>query len=282
VSRTGTTTSDRTGRSRRSGSGRPAPSRGAAGRGGAGRAGTGSVTPLPSRRSPARSRRRRPLQIGLAVLVAVALLWLLLAGPLLAVRSVNIDGLRTLPADQVREAAGIDDGTPLLRVDVGAAESRLAELPQIASVEVTRGWPDSVVITLVERVPVAVVGPPEERSLIDADGVLFDLVTGTPPDGVVPLDVEDPRPGDPTTLAALAAVSALPVEVREGVAGAAATGPDDITLTLDDGTLVVWGDATRSAAKAAALGGLVEQIGSGALEPADTIDVSTPDAVVLR
>lgn len=279
MSRTGTTTSDRTGRPRRSGSGRPAP-----GRGGAGRAGTGSVTPLPSRRSPARSRRRRqrPLQIGLAVLVAVALLWLLFAGPLLAVRSVNIDGLRTLPADQVREAAGIDDGTPLLRVDVEAAESRLAELPQIASVEVTRGWPDSVVVTLVERVPVAVVGPPEERSLIDADGVLFDLVTGTPPDGVVPLDVEDPRPGDPTTLAALAAVSALPVEVREGVSGAAATGPDDITLTLDDGTLVVWGDASGSAAKAAALSGLVEQIGSGALEPADTIDVSTPDAVVLR
>ena len=268
MSRAGTTTRDRTGRSRRSDRRRQA----------------ASVTPTPPRGKPARPRRRRlrTVQLCLAVIALVAVGWLLFAGPLLVVRSLQVDGLRILPAEQVREAAGIRSGTPLLRVDVDGAEARVAALPQVASVEVTRGWPDSVVITLVERVPVAVVGPPEERSLIDADGVLFDMVTGTPPDGVVPLDVEDPRPGDPTTLAALAAVSALPVEVREGVAGAAATGPDDITLTLDDGTLVVWGDATGSAAKAAALGGLVEQIGSGALEPADTIDVSTPDAVVLR
>jgi cell division protein FtsQ len=77
-------------------------------------------------------------------------------------------------------------------------------------------------------------------------------------------------------------VSALPVDIREGVAGAAATGPEDISLTLNDGTLVTWGDATESAAKAAALGALIEQLASGALEPAETIDVSTPDAVVLR
>lgn len=268
MNRAGTTTRDRTGGSRRS-----AQRRGAA----------GSVTSLPSRRRPARPRRpRRPVRLGLTVLALVAVIWLLFAGPLFTVRSLQVDGLRGLPAEQVREAAGIEQGTPLLRVDVDVAEARVGALPQIASVEVTRGWPDSVVITVVERVPVAVVGPPGARSLIDADGVLFDLVTGAPPDGVVPLDVADPRPGDPTTLAALAAVSALPVEVRKGVAGAAASGPEDISLTLDDGTLVRWGDATESTEKAAALGALMEQLGSGALEPADTIDVSTPDAVVLR
>jgi cell division protein FtsQ len=273
MSRTGMTTRDRTGRSRRTSPRRTSPGRSAA-----------AVTPLPSRRKPARTvrRRRRPVQLGLALVAAAALLWLLFAGPLLTVSSLQVDGLRTLPAEQVREAAGIDRGTPLLRVDVDAAEARVARLPQIASVEVTRGWPDSVVITVVERVPVAIVGPPGERSLVDAEGVLFDMVTGEPPAGVVPLDVANPRPGDPTTLAALAAISALPVEVREGVAGAAATGPEDIALTLDDGTEVRWGDASESAAKAAALGGLIEQLASGALEPAETIDVSTPGAVVLR
>lgn len=273
MSRTGTTTRDRTGRSRRTSPRRTSPGRTAA-----------SVTPLPSRRKPVRAvrRRPRPVQLGLALVALAALLWLLFAGPLLTVSSLQVDGLRTLPAEQVREAAGIDRGTPLLRVDVEAAEGRVARLPQIASVEVTRGWPDSVVITVVERVPVAIVGPPGERSLVDAEGVLFDMVTGEPPAGVVSLDVADPRPGDPTTLAALAAISALPVDVRDGVAGAAATGPEDIALTLDDGTEVRWGDASESAAKAAALGGLIEQLASGALEPAETIDVSTPDAVVLR
>ncbi|TFV57773.1 UNVERIFIED_ORG: FtsQ-type POTRA domain-containing protein [Bacillus sp. AZ43] len=210
------------------------------------------------------------------------LAWLLLAGPVLAVRAVEVDGLVTLPADQVQEAAGIDPGTPLLRVDVAAAEARVARLPQIADVVVTRDWPDSVVITVVERVPVAVVGEPGERSLVDAEGVLFDMVTGSPPDGVVPLEVASPGPGDRATRAGIAAVGALPVAVRERVASAAATSPDDITLTLDDGTEVLWGDASGSDEKSAALAGLLQQFDDGALEPASTIDVSTPDAVVLR
>jgi cell division protein FtsQ len=218
----------------------------------------------------------------LAVVAAAALSWLLFAGPLLAVRDVQVDGLRTLPAELVREAAGVDRGTPLLRLDVDAAEARVARLPQVASVEVTRGWPDSVVITVVERVPVAIVGPLGERSLIDANGVVFDLVTGEPPAGVVPLDVADPAPGDPTTMAALAAVSALPVELRERVTVAGAATPDTITLELTDGTVVLWGDESESDAKAETLEALLQQLASGALEPAGTIDVSTPEAVVLR
>jgi cell division protein FtsQ len=158
----------------------------------------------------------------------------------------------------------------------------VARLPQVASVEVTRNWPDSVVVTVVERVPVAVVGPPERRSLVDADGVLFDTVTGSAPEGVVPLEVATPGPDDPATLAGTAALSELPDAVREQVEGAAAAGPDDISLTLTDGTLVLWGDASESGAKAAALVGLLQQIDAERLEPAATIDVSTPDAVVLR
>ena len=211
-----------------------------------------------------------------------ALVWLLLAGPVLAVRTVQVYGAGMLPEDVLRESAGIEVGTPLLRVDVDAAEERVAALPQVASVAVARGWPSSVVITVVERVPVAIVGEPGRRSLVDAEGVLFDAVTGQAPEGVVPLDVARPGADDPTTMAGLAAVSALPEEVRRNVVGAAATSPEDISLTLIDGTLVRWGDAGRSSAKAAALAGLIEQIEAGTLEPAATIDVSTPSAVVLR
>jgi cell division protein FtsQ len=218
-----------------------------------------------------------------AALAAVgAVLWLLLGSPVLGVRAVQVDGGVSLPADQVREAAGIERGTPLLRVDVDATEDRVAALPQVASVEVTRGWPDTVVITLVERVPVAVVGEAGNRSLIDADGVLFDIVSGQPPAGVVPLAVEHPGPGDPATLAGVAAVGALPDDVRSQVSLASATADGEITLTLADGTLVHWGGPDESDEKAAALGGLIEQLAAGSLEPAAEIDVSTPSAVVLR
>jgi cell division protein FtsQ len=267
VNRTGTTTRDRTGRSRRPAERRP----------------PAAVTPL-ARRRPVRPhhRHRRPIQLAVAVLALVAVVWLLLASPVLGVSTVQVDGVTTLPADQVRETAGIDPGTPLLRVDVEAARARIARLPQVASVEVTRGWPRTVVVTVVERVPIAIVGEPGGRSLVDAEGVLFDTVTGEPPAGVVPLDVADPGPGDPSTRAALAAVGALAADLRREVASAAAATPEDISLTLTDGTLVRWGGPEESDRKGAALAALLKQLADGGLEPAATIDVSTPTAVVLR
>lgn len=291
MSRSGSTTRDRNGASRRRaegrGSGRRGPERAGNQRRGGTRRPDGPVTPLARRgrrggRGDLPGSRRRWLQAAAALVAVAALAWLLLAGPVLAVRAVHVDGLTTLPGDQVQEAAGIGTGTPLLRVDLGAAEARVARLPQVASVEVTRDWPDSVVITVVQRVPVAVVGDPGQRSLVDADGVLFDTVTGAAPEGVVPLDVATPGPDDPAMRTGIAALVSLPAEVREQVTSAAATSPDDLSLTLTDGTVVRWGDASESRAKSAALVGLVEQIAAGSLEPAETIDVSTPDAVVLR
>lgn len=241
------------------------------------------MTPLPSRRRRrTASRKRRPIQAAVAVVGMAVVAWVLWGSPLLAVRTVQVDGVTTLPAEQVRETAGVAEGTPLLRVDVSAAQERVAQLPQVDTVEVTRGWPSTVVITVVERTPVAVVGTPGRRSLVDARGVLFDTITGDPPEGVVPLDVANPGPDDPPTMAALGALTALPADVREGVAGAAATSAEDVSLTLDDGTVVRWGTPEETEEKAAALTAVLEQIEAGSLEPAGTIDVSTPDAVVLR
>ncbi len=234
------------------------------------------------RDTPAARRRRRLVAVAVAVAVLATAWWVGWVGPLLAVHAVRVDGATTLTADQVRTAAGVPDGTPLLRVDVAGAEARVARLPQVADVSVTRGWPRSVVVTVVERRPVAVVEQAGRRSLVDASGVLFDTVTGDAPDGVVPLDVPSPGPDDPVTRAALGALVSLPAEVRAQVAGAVATTGEDVTLALTDGRTVVWGGADSTGGKAAALVALLAQLDSGALDPAATIDVSAPDAVVLR
>jgi cell division protein FtsQ len=198
------------------------------------------------------------------------------------VRTVQVDGVGTLSAEQVVQAAGIAPGTPLVRVDTGTAASRVAALPQVAAVEVTRGWPQTVVVTLVERVPVAVVEDAGSRSLVDRDGILFDTITGDPPAGVVPLTVPDPGPDDAATTAALGALTSLPRDVRDQVTGVSATSADDVTLILTDGRTVLWGSADQTDRKSRVLDGLLDQIEAGTLEPAGTLDVSTPDAVVLR
>lgn len=222
------------------------------------------------------------MQLTAAAIGVAAVVWLLLISPVLGVTSVRVDGVTSLPADQVREAAGIAPGTPLLRVDVAAARARIARLPQVAKVEVTRGWPHTVVVTVVQRVPVAVVGEPGQRTLVDAHGVLFDTITGAPPAGVVPLDLASPGPGDRATMAALAAVEAMSTDLRKRVASVAVPSAEDITLTLTDGTVVQWGGPEESDRKGSALAATLEQLADEKLDPAKTIDVSTPEAVVLR
>jgi cell division protein FtsQ len=230
-----------------------------------------------------RSRaHRRAVRAGLAVLAVATVAWVLFAGPLLAVRTVQVDGAGSLTAARVRQAAGVAEGTPLLRVDVDAVRGRVALLPQVASVQVSRGWPATLVITLAERVPVAVVQAGDARWLVDRDGVPFERLSGGPPRGVVPLDVAHPGPADPATRAALAALVALPAPVREGVARAAATTDQDVRLSLSDGTTVLWGDAADSPRKASVLAALLGQMKAGTLHAAQTVDVSAPGAVVLR
>jgi cell division protein FtsQ len=83
-------------------------------------------------------------------------------------------------------------------------------------------------------------------------------------------------------MAALTAIRALPRGLADQVAGVAAPSPEDLSMALVDGTVVEWGTADESVAKAGALAALVDQIASGTLEPAATIDVTVPEAVVLR
>ena len=261
MSRTGTTTRDRgsaPGTARRD---RPAPAR---------------------NRRREHSRRHKRLRAALAIPVVATIAWALWASPLLAVRTVHVDGAVSLSADEVRDAAGVRTGTPLLRVDTDAARARVARLPQISSVQVSRGWPSSVVITVTERAAIAVVQSAGQRYLVDHEGVLFDTITGDPPRGVVPLDVLHARRGDRAFTAGLAALASLPRGVRADVVAAKATTAEDVTLTLSDGTTVLWGDGADSAAKGRVLSALLEQVSAGTLDPAQTIDVSAPDAVVLR
>jgi len=117
----------------------------------------------------------------------------------------------------------------------------------------------------------------------DVEGVLFDTITGTPPAGVVPLEVADPGPGDPATEAGLAAIAALPLELRKQVTRVtAARDGGAVGLVLADGTDVLWGDGSESERKAGVLVALLQQIEGGEVEPAGTLDISAPGAVVLR
>jgi cell division protein FtsQ len=203
------------------------------------------------RRFSERARRRRlraalPWLLALGVLAVLALAGAVIAAtPLLGVADVRVAGARLVTADEVRAAARVAPGTPLVRVDVGAVGRRVGRLPPVDRVSVSRAWPRTLVVRVVERTPVAAVPVGDRYAVVDRSGTVFDW-SPRPPVALAVLKLRTPGRDDPTTRAALTVLAALPPGLREPMTALVADAPARIRLELRDGRQVVWGDATQN------------------------------------
>ena len=184
------------------------------------------------------------------------------------VRSVVVNGTDVVPVSQVRAVAGIPMGVPMIRVDTGAAASRVEAITQVQSAQITKSWPDRIVITVRERTPVLAVvvpasasgpGSPGGFSLIDASGIVVRSVrvkpTGMPVYGT-PIPPATLR-GSPSLAAAVEVLHEVPAPIARSVAAVTASSPENVTLELSDGATIVWGSTARASAKAAELSALM-------------------------
>ncbi len=81
--------------------------------------------------------------------IVAVLAWALLGSRLLVVRSVKVTGGgQAVPAAQVLAAARVRHGTPLIRVNTGTIARQVEALRQVQSVQVSKDWPSTVVITV--------------------------------------------------------------------------------------------------------------------------------------
>lgn len=227
----------------------------------------------PSVRATLRRRRRKTNRIyaGLgialvALLIGYVALYFL---PVFSVRSVQVVGTRTIPVESVTERAAVVPGTPLLQVDTHAVARRVAGIPRVDQVTVTRDYPSGLRIELIERTALVVVEVDGAQHLVDGQGI--DFGQGEPPPGTPLLTVgEDSRADLPAIVRDLATVFA---EVRgtagQEVAAVEVETPASIVLTLVDGRTVEWGAAGRDHEKAVALRMVLEQ-------PGETWNVANP------
>ena len=226
-----------------------------------------------ARRPVSRPVRRPPtraiwlLGAGLALLGIVA--WIVFGTSVLGVREVAVNGATIVDEGQVRSAAAVPLGTPLARVDTGAVAARVGRLAPVASAEVSRSWPGTLVIHVIERVPAVAVATPAGFVLLDAGGVAFRTVAVSPP-GLVALKVTAPGPSDPSTVAALHVLAALSPQLRAQLTAVSAVSPTAIRLELTGGRVVIWGGADQSDVKARVATALLGR-------PGKTIDVSAPE-----
>ena len=210
----------------------------------------------------------RPVLAALLVLALVAgVVWLVFFSSALAVKVVEVDGARSLTDAEVRAVAAVPGGQPLARVDLEAIRARVQALAVVRSAEVTRQWPDSIRITLEERVAVAVVEIGGRLRGMDEDGVVFRDYAQAP--GDLPRVRTSSGTGTDALREAAQVVSALPGDLAARIDFVSVSTIDQIELTLRDGRTVMWGSAEESEQKAAVLVRLLEQ-------PGEHYDVSVP------
>jgi cell division protein FtsQ len=225
---------------------------------------------------PPRGTRNRSLIIAAAVIVLVAALvvWVVAFSPLLGVKTITVRGAHIASVAQVRAAAAINSGTPLVRLDTAAVARRVGSLPTVASVAVHTSYPSTVTITVVERVALGYVQSGEKFVLVDKTGDQFRTVSRAPRG--LPLFAVPSGPQAKATGEAMSSVAAaLTPQLRARVASIQGFDPTAITLLLTDRRVVRWGSAERSAEKAQILPTLLAQPGS-------QFDLTNPDQPFSR
>lgn len=227
-----------------------------------------TASKLSRRQWQRRLARLRPALLVVAVLATAAFVgWVGLGSSWLAAEHVTVAGERALSHRQILAAADVDLGTPLLRLDLDAVDTRVSALPPVAAVAVHRAWPNTVAITVTERIPVAAVSRPDSWWVMDKEGVLFRRTPGRV--AALPLVEVGNRAGPSALQEAAAVIAALPAELLSRLQHLTASSMDSLTLTLQDGRQVRWGSAAQTERKVQVLSVLLRR-------PAQVYDVSVP------
>lgn len=121
------------------------------------------------------------------------------AGLGLKVDDVIVVGRRETAQHDLLEALGLDRGSPILALDPAAARARIERLPWVRRASVERLLPDTVVVALEERTPLAIWQHKGRMALIDREGQVF-LSEGIERFAELPLVVGEDAPANAAEL----------------------------------------------------------------------------------
>jgi cell division protein FtsQ len=175
------------------------------------------VEAAPSRRKKAGSIKRTFLTalFAAAVLAGVWLAWQayrqLTQGAAFLVSGVDVEGVHRTGDAELRSIVGEFRGKNIFRADLEAAARRARANPWIREARLHRSLPNRITMSVVERVPCAILETDAGRYLIDNEAIAIERVTGseTMPLPVIVVRDQRPRPGD--TVASESVAEALTV-----------------------------------------------------------------------
>lgn len=238
-----------------------------------------SSPPLTPAQRRARRRRRALWAVLTAFVAALVLVWVIFFSPLLAVRTIEVNGAQLTDEQDVQQHLEHFQGTPVALVSEADVMDSLGDLPQVRSVHVMTLPDRRLIVDLTERVPVAAVQDGQSWTLVDHEGTVLRTTEDLAELNVPVIEGGTEVLGTEDFTAVAEVLSTLPSSLLEQVSSAKAQSDSTVELALDGGITVRWGDATQSALKAEVLAQLVqasEQTGA-----VNVYDVSSPEHPVL-
>ncbi|SDD18937.1 cell division protein FtsQ/DivIB [Glycomyces harbinensis] len=201
-------------------------------------------------------------------LAAFVIVW---TTPLFEVKRIEVSGTAVLDPEEVAALGASAMGRSVLGADIEGIAEAVAALAPVKSVEVTRSWPNAVSVAVTEREPfIAVPSADETFLMVDSEGVVFDR-SDSAPGSIWRVELDDPGPDDLATIETLTVLRALPAGIADEVEHVESPSPAGVTLYLEDGRTLKWGDGSESEQKAEVADRL---LASGY----EHVDVSAPDA----
>jgi cell division protein FtsQ len=214
---------------------------------------------IESRRFTRHSRRRRLTWLGAAATIVLlgGVLAVAVFSPVLALRTVDVQGAQTISAAAVRAALNDQVGTPLALLDTAKIDRDLSRFTLIRSYVTEVVPPNTLVVRIVERQAIAAIANGNNFDQVDPAGVV--LKTSATRAGLPVIDIGSAKPGGPAFTAAVKVLLAMPLSVASQVATVSATTLDDVSLTLTGNShTVIWGSSADSEAKALTLASMLK------------------------
>ncbi len=218
---------------------------------------------------------------GAALFLAVLAGTGLVAGrsPLFAVDRIRVLGEDHLSAAEIVRRSGIEPGTNVLLLDPAAVERRIEADPWVRDATVTRSFPSTVTIRVIERTPVAVVQRNGRPVLVAADGTVLGPASRRPRLPVLAAEPDALGGGVPvpSTGAPARVLAVLPPAIRGRIREVAISPGGSLQLRLATGTRVLFGTPERAVEKGRVLRAILRWAATEGRSLA-RIDVRAPSA----
>jgi cell division protein FtsQ len=181
--------------------------------------------------------------------VLLGVLAIAVFSPILALRTIRVEGTHAVSAADVSESLDNQLGTPLALLNDNAIAKDLGKFVLIKSYVTEIVPPNTLVVRVVERSAIGVIQDGDVYDQVDPAGVI--VATSAKPSGLPVIEIGSTKARGAGFDAAVKVLLAMPQSVFVQVKTISATTLDNVSLTLKTGShVVLWGSSAQSALKA--------------------------------